>query len=1266
MGSIATPTETEETTMTKTVLVFPGVGSLSSDVTKLRSVAERSSFYASFHDRLAKRHGVSLDEAWDRAVAGPEAVTAFDEIALQMLVQLAGAEIARWTLSEESSIVCVGHSIGEIAAAVFAGHLSVEEGVDVAVKLAEVAERVRGGGLVYGPLPRGERAASINFTDAHGSRIGAIAVLEADAVPLAKDCKRVHTKYPWHHLCYRDHAASARFGDLKISDKDPKSLLKLLVSSTGGLAADLGPDFWSRWTWNGVDLEAALSHLRGQETPQAVVEVGAHPMLQSALRAALPGTPHVHLFDRPSGFNAAGRGLLIRLCSAGQPQRLTEILSRSFPGLHLDHSKTWIENGLSSADLVPAATKLATAGAFPGLRPQDFFRFVTPRSLLEGEVSANGAGSASAGITNGAEVVIRAMSCLFPGNLASPAQLGGFTQAQGDAVRSDPSFDGGKQPAGYLGEIAIDCAKFEVSKSEIATLDPQQALVLNCVDKLLSENASIGQLPTETGVYIGTWNGEFEGDCNSVFYPTGTNPSLLAARVSHVYRLSGPSKVINTACASSLDAILEAFRAIKSGVCDTAIAGGVNLLWDAEFSQCMKQSGFLAPGGRCRTFDGSADGYVRSEGCGLVLLTRKDLCPNGHYFAEVLGGAANHNAGRSASITAPSPQAQEECINKALKDAGVLPSQVDYLECHGTGTKLGDPIEYSALAKTYGASRDKRRPCFLASVKANIGHLESAAGVAGIIHATMVLVNDCVPRMANLQSLNPHLDLVEGLEIPTKRNAAGKGLRVAGVSSFGFGGSNVHLLVRRNDDLERIPLPCVSPAPTAAAAASTHIFRRPAFDQPKQVKTRGGLTQKEGSGDDSSSEEDDAIHSDLSQSFWDLVSDVTGNVDPEEKILVSGIDSLGLTELFLRIEQTLSVQAADLARYLGGEFTWADMEADVTGSGSAKKTRSKTKRPKIKTNGVRPPQQVKKPASTVSLEIPGKGGASSSALFETWPMPRYPDMIKTTHVGSLPRARAAEDQYRELDEVVQKQLDIGITYINDGEVGRGDYATAAMQRMTGFAYQDDTPAPQPQDLEEFHCVSCRFLFPAGLITLNKRVRTCNPVCVGEISYVGQARLEQQCEKVRETLRGNNAGLPGQAFWTSPSPGTMAMFFDNRAETLYPSYAAYVSAVGQAMAVEYRTIVACGFTLQVDCPDLAMSRHTKFKHLGLVAWKRVMDLHVRVLNKALEGIPRERVRVHLCWGNYSGTHHRDVDAGEPSYHPSSSLNLSLNLSLSLSL
>jgi 5-methyltetrahydropteroyltriglutamate--homocysteine methyltransferase len=324
------------------------------------------------------------------------------------------------------------------------------------------------------------------------------------------------------------------------------------------------------------------------------------------------------------------------------------------------------------------------------------------------------------------------------------------------------------------------------------------------------------------------------------------------------------------------------------------------------------------------------------------------------------------------------------------------------------------------------------------------------------------------------------------------------------------------------------------------------------------------------------------------------------------------------------------------------------MKADVTGRGvtstrkKAQPKKIKRQQPKKSTPKPSPPPKKVEKVKPIAVAAAAYDNEDEEEQFSTWAMPRYPNMICTSHVGSLPRAKNTTDQYKELESVIRKQLDIGITYINDGEVGRLDYSSNAIERMTGFEVKEDAPmAPQPQDLSELPSVERRFIARAGLITLNKKVKTVNPVCTGEIKYVGHTHLHENIRQVKQMLKRNNAGLPGQAFWTVPSPGTMANFFSCEAKNIYPSYESYLRAIAKALSVEYRTAVSSGFVLQVDCPDFAMSRHTKFANIGMVAWKRFVALHVRVLNDALEGIPPEKVRIHLCWGNYAGTHHRDI-------------------------
>jgi acyl transferase domain-containing protein len=309
---------------------------------------------------------------------------------------------------------------------------------------------------------------------------------------------------------------------------------------------------------------------------------------------------------------------------------------------------------------------------------------------------------------------------------------GGKDQVRADEQRGD--FE-----AGFLDSVVsrFDHHYFGISEAESKTMDPQQILALELTELLWSDAGIDPRMldRSRVGVYIGAWNEEYRGNRNSVYYPTGTNPSIIASRISHHYDLRGPSWVVNSACSSSLVALHYACKDIEAGRIDYAIAGGVNMILGNEFSHSMRDSGFLSQDQRCKTFDDSANGYVRAEGGGLVLLVNKELAEA--YYAEILGSSINQNGSRTQVITAPHPEAQEELIMDACRDANVSPADIGYVECHGTGTKLGDPIEISALQNTI--ARNRETPCYLGSVKSNMGHLESAAGVAGLLKAILVV-----------------------------------------------------------------------------------------------------------------------------------------------------------------------------------------------------------------------------------------------------------------------------------------------------------------------------------------------------------------------------------------------------------------------------------------------------------------------------------------------------------------------------------------------
>jgi len=260
--------------------------------------------------------------------------------------------------------------------------------------------------------------------------------------------------------------------------------------------------------------------------------------------------------------------------------------------------------------------------------------------------------------------------------------------------------------------------------------------------------------------------------------------------------------------------------------------------------------------------------------------------------------------------------------------------------------------------------------------------------------------------------------------------------------------------------------------------------------------------------------------------------------------------------------------------------------------------------------------------------------------------------IQTTHVGSLPRPpdllpyirgdKEAPDNFDELlsgatESLLAKQVETGIDFINDGELGRRDYVTAARARMSGFESQK--LAVGASDLEEMKEYSDKFEGRKGLLTLTKKTEVKNAACSGPIAFTdaGRADLQKEIGRVVASAKANGVPLE-RVFFSSPSPGTLANFFD---DDYFGDHTKYVEALGAAMRTEYEAIAAAGLTLQVDCPDLAMGRHTRFRDMSLAEFQKVAATHVRVMNDAVANIPGERMRMHVCWGNYPGPHHHDV-------------------------
>jgi acyl transferase domain-containing protein/acyl-CoA synthetase (AMP-forming)/AMP-acid ligase II/NADPH:quinone reductase-like Zn-dependent oxidoreductase/acyl carrier protein len=429
----------------------------------------------------------------------------------------------------------------------------------------------------------------------------------------------------------------------------------------------------------------------------------------------------------------------------------------------------------------------------------------------------------AAGAVATGPIAIVGLSCRLPG-AADPEALWRLLENGVDAIREVPAsrwdlkhyYDPnpatpGKMSTrwgGFLDQIEeFDRGFFNVSPREAVRMDPQQRLLLELAWEAL-EDAGIPAdklAGTGTGVFVGISGNDYgylqlrDPDLSDPYIGTGNALSIAAARLSYLLDFHGPSLAVDTACSSALVAIHLACRSLWNGESSVAIAGGVNMILAPWITVNFSKAGFMAPDGRCKTFDARANGYVRSEGGGLVVLKplAAALADGDPVYAVIRGTAVNQD-GRSQGLTAPNGQAQEAVLREAYRQAGVSPGQVQYVEAHGTGTLLGDPIEARALGKILGQDRPEGNRCLIGSLKSNIGHTEAAAGVAGLIKVALALKHRKVPPSLHFEQPNPHipfdelpLRVVTGLEPWPEA----EGQALAGVSSFGFGGTNAHAVL---------------------------------------------------------------------------------------------------------------------------------------------------------------------------------------------------------------------------------------------------------------------------------------------------------------------------------------------------------------------------------------------------------------------------------------------------------------------------------------
>ena len=421
------------------------------------------------------------------------------------------------------------------------------------------------------------------------------------------------------------------------------------------------------------------------------------------------------------------------------------------------------------------------------------------------------------------DIAIVGLSSRFPGTGHTPEEMWSLLIEGRDGITdlpegrwkeftSDPviaaAVDATVTKGGYLDDVkTFDAEFFAMSPNEVVNVDPQQRLALELTWEAL-EHAHIPASSvkgSQVGVFIGSSSNDYQliAVSDPAVHPyalTGTSTAIVANRVSYFYDFRGPSIAVDTACSSSLVAVHQAVRSLRTGESDLAVAGGVNMLLAPPITVGFGQTGVLAPDGKIKAFSSDANGMIRSEGGGLVVLKRlEDAERDGDRVLAVIAGSAINQDGRSNGLLAPNPDAQADALRFAYRDAGINPSGVDYIEAHGTGTILGDPIEADALGRVVGRGRDADKPALLGSAKTNFGHLESAAGAAGLIKVVLAMQENKLPASLNYVGPNPYIDfdkahlkvIPEATDWPRYTGKA-----VAGISGFGFGGTNAHVVVR--------------------------------------------------------------------------------------------------------------------------------------------------------------------------------------------------------------------------------------------------------------------------------------------------------------------------------------------------------------------------------------------------------------------------------------------------------------------------------------
>ena len=895
--------------MKRIVYLYSGEGTKNSESNP--KLLKHSQYWPEIENLISEKFNRNLADIWKNEVDHHRCP--YSPL-LTVVTQICLSDLWRqWGYKPDAVI---GHSVGELAAAFQAGLYSLEDILLLTHQIGEVAANLSGV-MLHGYLSDRQidklnvNLSSFNFENDRKKHVTLSGYTDEMQTFMRQnpDFTRMRLPHPWHHpdyVSFTDHIKKIK--SQKISD------VKFVSGVTTNFENQLEDEHWHQWMTKPIDFISAMQSIKrkfhGDELE--IIEIGFHPVLDKCCE----------IFDKYTYVSSMFRGedeiewILYqrKLLDQGPFLNSLESVINGFkPQLDFDASLAY--QGFTSLTFAEFSDVLQKY--FPMLAPQDFYRFKTINQLIDqfGLDKPGDIRRPSQQKFQKNDVVISAMSCKFPSSAESLSDFWQMLLSKEDQVKSNDRR--GDFEAGFLDDDIsnFDHRYFNISESEARTMDPQQILALELTE-LLWKDAGIDPSRLDKkriGVYIGTWNQEFNGDIESVYYPTGTNPSMIAARISYHFDLRGPSWVSNTACSSSLVAVHYAAQDIADGRVDYAIAGGVNMIWGNRFTHYMRNSGFLSSDDRCKAFDNSANGYVRAEGGGLVLLVNKNL--SDRYYAEYLGSSINQNGGRSQIISAPHPDAQAELIMDACENAAIQPQDISYVECHGTGTKIGDPIEITAIQSTIAKNRKDR--CYLGSVKSNMGHLESAAGIAGLIKSVLALNYGIIPPNLHFNEPNEYIDF-ESYQLEVVSEETGiDNLAAIGISSFGFGGTNAHIIIKGVEDAVRKKIEKLTiPFDRSKSAYPQNNYQngdgKPLGENIKlNFKTQhfvDGETQSSGR-DDEFELPKKFSREDIEKMLKDLFYKLT-NIDEIEsdiELTEQGLDSMSVTALLSELESSLKI-----------------------------------------------------------------------------------------------------------------------------------------------------------------------------------------------------------------------------------------------------------------------------------------------------------------------------------------------------------------------